>query len=127
MLKVDALRVVQDPEYAASLSDAHWRALSADPAWNELVGEYHEMVSPVLALYSAQLGMQEPMAAPAASRGPAQPEPVLTKVGGPAQANLALGRASPCKPRQEKADMSIGGSGLLFAMEQRPRRQAHLW
>jgi hypothetical protein len=46
-VKVDALRVVQDPRYAASLSDAHWRALINDPTWNELVGEYHEMTAPV--------------------------------------------------------------------------------
>lgn len=65
MLKVDALRVVQDPEYAASLTDAHWRALSGDPVWSELVGEYHEMVAPVLTLYAAQLGMAVAKAAPA--------------------------------------------------------------
>ncbi len=55
--KVDALRVVQDPKYAASLTDAHWRALINDPTWHELVGEYHEMTAPVLALYAAQLGV----------------------------------------------------------------------
>jgi len=57
MLKVDALRVVQDPQYAASLTEAHWHALAGDPFWSELVGEYHEMVAPVLAQYAAQLGM----------------------------------------------------------------------
>jgi len=43
-IKVDALRVVQDPKYAASLSDEHWQALQHDPEWNLMVGEYREMV-----------------------------------------------------------------------------------
>ncbi|MBI2836033.1 MAG: molybdopterin-dependent oxidoreductase, partial [Acidobacteria bacterium] len=58
--KVDALRVVQDPTYAASLTDADWQALALDPAWNELVGEFHEMVAPVLARYGARLGIPAP-------------------------------------------------------------------
>ena len=62
VVKVDAVRVVQDPAYAASLTDAHWRALALDPTWNEMVGEYHEMVAPVEALYAAQLGMPAPQA-----------------------------------------------------------------
>jgi len=74
-LKVDALRVVQDPEYAASLTDDQWRALDYDPVWNELVGEFPEMTAPVLTLYAAQLGQraarpqatsQAPAARPAA-------------------------------------------------------------
>jgi CO/xanthine dehydrogenase Mo-binding subunit len=60
MLRVDAFRVVQDPDYAAGLSDEHWLALSSDPAWNELVGEYREMVEPVLARYGPKLGIPEP-------------------------------------------------------------------
>ena len=67
MLKVDALRVVQDPAYAASLSEAHWHALKADPIWNEMIGEQHELVAPVLALYAAELGV----ATPGAARPPA--------------------------------------------------------
>lgn len=67
MLKVDALRVVQDPAYAASLSEAHWHALKLDPAWNEMVGEQHELVAPVLDLYAAELGL----AVPGAARPPA--------------------------------------------------------
>src|SRR5689334_13474989 len=74
MLRVDAVRVVQDPEYAASLTEAHWHALKGDPVWNELVGEYHEMVAPVLTLYAAQLGLPViAKAAPAAE--PADTEP----------------------------------------------------
>src|SRR5690242_13861423 len=59
-IKVDALRVVQDPKYAASLSDEHWQALQHDPEWNLMVGEYHEMVEPVLARYGRQLGVPAP-------------------------------------------------------------------
>src|SRR3990170_4139862 len=69
-LKVDALRVVQDPEYAASLTEEHWRSLATDPVWDELVGEYHEMVAPVLALYAQQMGVPAPRpvsAAPAST------------------------------------------------------------
>lgn len=63
MLKVDALRVVQDPAYAASLTQTHWHALKADPIWNEMVGEQHELVAPVLDLYAAELGIGVPAAA----------------------------------------------------------------
>ncbi|MBI4463650.1 MAG: xanthine dehydrogenase family protein molybdopterin-binding subunit [Acidobacteria bacterium] len=73
-LKVDALRVVQDPAYAASLTDSHWRVLALDPTWNELVGEFHEMVEPVLTLYAAQLGMPAPQTVAAARPTPALPE-----------------------------------------------------
>ena len=55
--RVDALRVVQDAAYAASLTDAQWRELTHDPTWHELVGEYHEMAAPVMNLYAAQLGI----------------------------------------------------------------------
>ena len=74
MLKVDAIRVVQDPQYAASLSEAHWHALKGDPVWNELVGEYHEMVAPVMTLYAAQLGLAlaKPTAAEPADTMPAK-------------------------------------------------------
>jgi xanthine dehydrogenase molybdenum-binding subunit len=58
--RIDALRVAQDPAYAASLSDADWRVLSLDPEWNELVGEFHEMVAPLLALYGDKLGLPAP-------------------------------------------------------------------
>src|SRR3990172_11686577 len=59
-LKVDPMRVVRDPKYAASLSDAHWHALAADPVWDEMVGEHQEMVAPVLTLYAQQLNMAAP-------------------------------------------------------------------
>jgi len=56
VVKVDAVRVVQDPAYAASLTEAHWQSLALDPTWNELVGEFHELVAPVLELYAQNLG-----------------------------------------------------------------------
>ncbi len=58
--KVDPLRVVQDPAYAASLTEAHWRALTNDPVWHEMIGEFHEMTAPVLGLYAMQLGLPAP-------------------------------------------------------------------
>src|SRR5438034_10849592 len=67
--KIDALRVVQDPQYAASLSESQWRMLANDPVWNELVGEFHEMTAPVIALYAAQLGHAAPR--PRAAQPPA--------------------------------------------------------
>lgn len=59
-LKVDPIRVVQDPAYAASLTDSHWKALSEDPEWNEMVGEYPEMVEPVLTLYAQRMAEAAP-------------------------------------------------------------------
>ena len=59
-LRVDALRVVQDPAYAAALSGEQWRLLISDPVWNQLVSEHHELVAPVLARYGAELGLPEP-------------------------------------------------------------------
>src|SRR5262245_59578506 len=73
--KVDALRVVQDPEYAAGLSDAQWRVLANDPLWNELVGEFHEMTAPVLTRYAVQLGQAAPRPQTAPSRAPAPARP----------------------------------------------------
>src|SRR5215831_20777257 len=66
--KIDALRVVQDPEYAAGLTEDQWRILANDPVWNELVGEFYEMTAPVLTRYAAQLGQAapRPQAAPQA-------------------------------------------------------------
>jgi hypothetical protein len=60
--KVDPLRVVQDPAYAASLTEENWRTLSNDPEWNELLGEFHELTEPVIALYASNLGMPAPQA-----------------------------------------------------------------
>jgi CO/xanthine dehydrogenase Mo-binding subunit len=52
--------VAQDPAYAASLTDDDWRLLALDPAWDELVGEFHELVEPVIARYGTKLGIPEP-------------------------------------------------------------------
>ena len=47
MAQIEAVRVVQDAAYAASLSDQDWYALSQDPAWQEMVSEQSEMVAGV--------------------------------------------------------------------------------
>ncbi len=69
-LKVDPVRVVQDPAYAASLTNAHWKVLAENPEWHEMVGEYPEEVEPVLALYAQQMGEAAPSQA-ASSAGAA--------------------------------------------------------
>jgi xanthine dehydrogenase molybdenum-binding subunit len=54
-MAIEAVRVVQDPAYAASLSDADWRELAADPTWNEMIGEQSETVAPIIAQYGHKL------------------------------------------------------------------------
>src|SRR6266571_2487761 len=55
MAHIEAVRVVQDPAYAASLTDAQWYELSQDPTWQEMVGEQSETVSGVMAKYGSKL------------------------------------------------------------------------
>jgi len=86
--KVDALRVAQEPAYAASLTEEQWRTLQLDPIWDELVGEHQEMVAPVVALYAQNLGIPAPQvvrtaaAAPAAAPAAAADEPSQFQVIG---------------------------------------------
>src|SRR5712691_905439 len=55
MAQIEAVRVVQDAAYAASLSDQDWYALAQDPTWQEMVSEQSEMVSGVIAQYGNKL------------------------------------------------------------------------
>jgi xanthine dehydrogenase molybdenum-binding subunit len=55
MAQIEAVRVVQDAAYAASLSDQDWYALAQDPAWQEMVSEQSEMVAGVIAQYGNKL------------------------------------------------------------------------
>ena len=55
MAHIEAARVVQDPSYAASLSDSDWIDLSNDPQWQEMVAEQSEFVAPVIAQYATKL------------------------------------------------------------------------
>ena len=55
MAQIEAVRVVQDAAYAASLSDQDWYALAQDPAWQEMVSEQAEMVAGVIAQYGNKL------------------------------------------------------------------------
>src|SRR5256885_14473598 len=55
MAHIEAVRVIQDPAYAASLTDGDWYTLSQDPAWNEMVGEQAEAVAPIIAQYGHKL------------------------------------------------------------------------
>jgi CO/xanthine dehydrogenase Mo-binding subunit len=49
------MRVVQDPAYAASLTDSDWRDLASQADWNEMVGEQSELVGPIFDRYAAKL------------------------------------------------------------------------
>ncbi len=71
-LKVDPVRVVQDPAYAAGLTSAHWKLLAEDPEWNEMVGESPEMVEPVLALYAQRMEQAAPQALSGAGEAEAE-------------------------------------------------------
>src|SRR5207249_6633054 len=55
MAHIEAVRVVQDPAYAASLSDADWRDLASSPEWDQMIGEQAEAVAPILAMYASKL------------------------------------------------------------------------
>ena len=55
MAHIEAIRVVQDPAYAASLSDKDWIDLSNQADWNEMIGEQSELVAPVMAQYASKL------------------------------------------------------------------------
>jgi len=69
--RIDALRVAQDQAYAASLTDSDWQVLALDATWNELIGEFAEMVAPVIARYGAKLGMPASQAVAPAPETPA--------------------------------------------------------
>src|SRR5438270_8686537 len=70
MARIEAIRVAQEAEYAASLSDADWHQLSLDPDWQQLVAEQSEMVAGVIATHGHKL----PSFSAAASARPTQPE-----------------------------------------------------
>jgi len=53
MAHIEAMRVVQDPAYAAGLTDSDWQDLATQADWNEMLGEQSELVGPVLAQYGS--------------------------------------------------------------------------
>jgi xanthine dehydrogenase molybdenum-binding subunit len=55
MAHIEAVRVVQDPAYAASLTDSDWYDLSQDPTWQEMSAEQSETVAAVIAQYGSKL------------------------------------------------------------------------
>src|SRR5438093_13715447 len=109
--KIDALRVVQDPQYAAGLSESQWRILANDPVWNELVGEFHEMTAPVIALYAAQLGQ-------------AAPRPRTAQPPGGTPGASGRQRAAPVR-RHRKAGSSPSRSGYRHQPWSLLREHAH--
>jgi xanthine dehydrogenase molybdenum-binding subunit len=48
-VRIDALRVAQDQQYAASLTPDQWAELKLDPDWMRLVAEQNELVAGTLA------------------------------------------------------------------------------
>ncbi len=83
-IKIDVIRIVQDPAFAAALTPVQWRAVAADPAWNEMVSEHHELAAPVMARHSAELGLPLPrqIHPQVAAAGPASP-PAYRIIGKP--------------------------------------------
>ena len=78
MARIEAVRVAQDAAYAASLTDADWRTLSADPEWQQLVAEQSEMVANVMATHGDKLGYAGD---PVASATPVAPSGAFKVIG----------------------------------------------
>lgn len=110
-IKVDLLRVVQDPAFAAGLNSEQWRAVATDPAWNELVSEHHELAAPVMARYSAELGLPlpRPMHPQAAAAAPAPP-PAFRVIGKPAPRVHGIGVVT----NQGRYTQNLGLPNMLF-------------
>ena len=81
-IKIDVLRIVQEPAFAAALTPAQWRMVAADPGWHDLVTEHHEMAAPVMARYSAELGL--PLPRPVHAQAAAAAPPAYRVIGKPA-------------------------------------------
>ena len=101
--KVDALRVVQEPKYAASLTDEQWRELALDPAWNEMVGEYYEMTEPVTTLYAAKLGVPEPQVVRTAATSPASPAAAAKAGFVPCATSIRASSRESASPRERRS------------------------
>jgi CO/xanthine dehydrogenase Mo-binding subunit len=54
-VRIDALRVAQDANYAATLTQEDWRQLATDPEWMRLVSEQNETVAATLQAHSEKL------------------------------------------------------------------------
>ena len=117
-LKVDPVRVVQDPAYAAGLTDAHWKALAGDPVWNEMVGEFREMVEPVLALYAQRMGEAAPPTASSSAVRSEVPPAAFQVVGKRVPRLHGLGVVTDLGQYTENMRMP----GMLFT---RTRRSPH--
>jgi hypothetical protein len=63
-VRIDALRVAQDPSYAASLTVEDWYALAGTPEWQQLVAEQSELVASTLAVHGEKFAQQVQPSAP---------------------------------------------------------------
>ncbi len=78
-VRIDALRVAQDPSYAASLTAEDWYALAGTPEWQQMVAEQSELIASTMAVHGEKLGQQ--VQPPAQSLVPPGPFNVIgTKV-----------------------------------------------
>jgi xanthine dehydrogenase molybdenum-binding subunit len=78
-VRIDALRVAQDPSYAASLTAEDWYALAGTPEWQQMLAEQSELVASAMAVHGDKLAQQ--VQPPAQSQVPQGPFSVIgTKV-----------------------------------------------
>jgi xanthine dehydrogenase molybdenum-binding subunit len=69
-VRIDALRVAQDPQYAAGLTQDQWQALAIDPDWMRLVAEQNELVASTLAANLEAQAQPQPTTPDSVLNGP---------------------------------------------------------
>lgn len=70
-VQIDALRVAQDPTFAASLTHDEWRELATNPDWMRLVAEQSELVAASIAAAGDKVAQQaQPATPPNVLNGP---------------------------------------------------------
>lgn len=113
MAQIEAVRVAQDPAYAAGLSDADWYALAQDPDWQMLVAEQSEMLSSVIAVHGHKLPGSRASEASAPTALPAAVKVVGT--------DIARMQGLGIVTSQGKYTEHLGMSGMLFMRTLRSR------
>jgi hypothetical protein len=69
-VRIDALRVAQDQQYAASLTPDQWAELAHDPDWMRLVAEQHETVASTVAANLETTAQAQPPTPASVLNGP---------------------------------------------------------
>src|SRR5438132_14286890 len=114
MARIEAVRVAQDAAYAASLTDADWRTLSADPEWQQLVAEQSEMVANVMATHGDKLGYAGD---PVASATPVAPSGAFKVIGSDIARMQGIGIVTNLGQYTENMRMP----GMIFMRTRRSR------